>query len=121
MSDRFGAVTADRINMTNGQTVTIGGIDYRFFNSIGDSPALLDSFNRLCGDTFHLSFESVGGDYEPHVLVRDGRLWLGFTPEQRQGREPVLHNEGDTTLFIHKDTQCFPEEDLFMFPVLSHA
>lgn len=62
--------------------VNINGVTYQFSNRIGRDSMLLKSFNRLSLDTFRISFETVGGDYEPHVLIRDGRVCANVSVNQ---------------------------------------
>ncbi|BBF45243.1 acetyltransferase, GNAT family, potentially associated with YqeK [Lachnospiraceae bacterium KM106-2] len=54
--------------------VEINGITYEFCDNIGQNTKRLKSFNELAKSTFGISFSSVGGDYEPHVLMQDDKV-----------------------------------------------
>ena len=62
--------------------VEICGVKYTFSNQIGREKDLLNSFNKLSKNTFGLEFESVGGDYEPHVLALAGRVCANVSVNQ---------------------------------------
>lgn len=63
--------------------VIINGQSYKFYNRIGDSKELLASFNSLASRTFGgLTFDCVGGYYEPHVLVREGQVCANISVNQ---------------------------------------
>lgn len=62
--------------------VTIRGKEFTFSNRIGDNQARLDSFNDLFKKTFGLSFDSVGGDYEPHVLLDGDQVCANVSVNQ---------------------------------------
>lgn len=67
----------------DGREVIIGGDTYCFYNRIGESVELLASFNRLASHTFGgLTFDSAGGYYEPHVLVKDGEVCANISVNQ---------------------------------------
>lgn len=66
-----------------GREVSIGGETYLFYNRIGESEELLASFNKLASHTFAgLTFDSAGGYYEPHVLVREGEVCANVSVNQ---------------------------------------
>lgn len=76
----------------DGREVIIGGDTYRFYNRIGESDELLASFNKLASHTFAgLTFDSAGGYYEPHVLVREGEVCANVSvnqiPYEYEGRQ----------------------------------
>ncbi|MBC8537189.1 GNAT family N-acetyltransferase [Feifania hominis] len=54
----------------SGESVCIGGRTYRFCSRIAGEPKLLESFHELTQRTFQIHIDSVGGDYEPHVLAQ---------------------------------------------------
>lgn len=73
----------------DGREVNIGGETYLFYNDIAKKKELLDGFNQLAETTFGLSFERVGGYYEPHILVKDGAVCANVSVNQI----PFCHNE----------------------------
>ncbi|MSR90411.1 GNAT family N-acetyltransferase [Inconstantimicrobium porci] len=58
----------------NNTEVIIGGEKYIFSNNIGDNKNLFDSFNKLANKSFGISFNRVGGEYEPHVLYMNDEI-----------------------------------------------
>lgn len=62
--------------------VKINGARYTFSNQIGENIPLFSSFNKLSKNSFGISFESVGGQYEPHVLALDGKVCANVSVNQ---------------------------------------
>ena len=62
--------------------VQINGIKYVFSNQIGTEKVVFESFNQLAKDTFGISFDYVGGEYEPHVLLKDGKVCANVSVNQ---------------------------------------
>lgn len=62
--------------------VEIQGEQYEFCNRIGESKELLHSFNELASKTFAISFEQVGGEYEPHTLIQNGQVCANISVNQ---------------------------------------
>jgi len=87
------------------KNVLIGQVEYQFCNHINDDASLLASFNALAEESFGISFASVGGDYEPHVLVCDGRVIANVSVNQipflRDGLRILLIQIG--TVMTHPD------------------
>ncbi|MDQ7094657.1 GNAT family N-acetyltransferase [Desulfosporosinus sp. PR] len=68
--------------LKNDVDVEIKGVNYRFSNQIGKDSNLFTSFNQLSQSTFGISFENVGGQYEPHVLALEGRVCANVAVNQ---------------------------------------
>lgn len=68
--------------MLKEQLITIAGEEYLFTNRIGENQELLSSFNELAKHSFGISFHEVGGDYEPHVLVRNHKVCANISVNQ---------------------------------------
>ncbi len=87
------------------KTIKINGATYQFCDHINDDPALLAGFNALAEQSFGISFASVGGDYEPHVLVREGQVVANVSVNQipfvRNGQKLLLIQLG--TVMTHPD------------------
>ena len=87
------------------KTIEINQIEYQFCDHINDDPALLAGFNALATESFGISFASVGGDYEPHVLICDGRVVANVSVNQipfiRDGQRILLIQLG--TVMTHPD------------------
>lgn len=64
------------------QKVMVNGTEFTFSNRIGTNQVRVDSFNELFSKTFGLSFESVGGDYEPHVLLQGDKVCANVSVNQ---------------------------------------
>lgn len=62
--------------------VQIHGQEYIFSNRINEKKEWLNSFNELAMKTFGLSFSTVGGDYEPYVLIKDGKVCSNVSVNQ---------------------------------------
>jgi predicted N-acetyltransferase YhbS len=62
--------------------VEINGARYTFSNQIGEDKNLLASFNKLSKSSFGISFDSVGGQYEPHVLALNGKVCSNVSVNQ---------------------------------------
>ncbi|MCB8817075.1 GNAT family N-acetyltransferase [Desulfosporosinus shakirovi] len=85
--------------LRSGFTVEISGNGYVFSNQIGMDRNLFESFNKLSKGTFGLSFERVGGEYEPHVLAQDGKVCANVSVNQI----PFYHR-GHRKLYIQLGT-----------------
>lgn len=87
------------------ETIRIQKCDYLFCNRINDEPAILASFNALATQSFGISFASVGGDYEPHVLLCGGQVVANVSVNQipflRDGQRLLLIQLG--TVMTHPD------------------
>lgn len=68
--------------MLKEQLVTIAGEEYLFTNRVGENRELLASFNELAKHSFGISFHDVGGDFEPHALVRDHKVCANIAVNQ---------------------------------------
>lgn len=64
------------------QKIIIAGEEYIANNRIGEYPDLLGSFNQLAKRNFGISFQAVGGDYEPHVLIQGGTVCANVSVNQ---------------------------------------
>lgn len=64
------------------QKVIIAGEEYIASNHIGEDPDLLASFNQLAKRNFGISFQEVGGDYEPHVLIHESTVCANVSVNQ---------------------------------------
>jgi len=62
--------------------VEINGAGYTFSNQIGKDINLFNSFNKLSKSSFGISFDSVGGQYEPHVLTLNGKVCANVSVNQ---------------------------------------
>ena len=64
------------------QKVVMAGEEYIASNRIGEHEKLLSSFNQLAKSTFGISFQEVGGDYEPHVLIQGDTVCANVSVNQ---------------------------------------
>ena len=83
----------------NGATIEINGEQYTFYNNIYEHKDIFKSFNHMANTTFGISFEQVGGDYEPHVLTIDSKVCANVSVNQI----PFLY-EGKERLYIQLGT-----------------
>ena len=60
----------------------INGVRYGFSNQIGKDINLLNSFNELSESSFGISFDHVGGQYEPNVLTLNGKVCANVSVNQ---------------------------------------
>ena len=65
-----------------GEKVEINGKEYVFCNRINEEKEIFKSFNELGKSSFGLSFDSVGGKYEPHVLVDGNTVCANISVNQ---------------------------------------
>lgn len=79
--------------------VQINGMKYFFSNQTGKGKVLFESFNQLAKDTFGISFNSVGGDYEPYVLVKGGKVCSNVSVNQMH-----FYYRGEKKYFIQLGT-----------------
>lgn len=68
--------------MKNAEKVILHGEEYLFMNRIGENQELLASFNALASKNFGISFSSVGGEYEPHVLIQGNKVCSNISVNQ---------------------------------------
>lgn len=66
----------------NNLDLQINGVKYTFSSQIGANRMLFDSFNQLAKETFGISFDHFGGDYQPHVLAIDGKVCANISVNQ---------------------------------------
>ena len=66
----------------NGATIEINGEQFTFYNNIYEHKDIFTSFNHQANTTFGISFEQVGGDYEPHVLTIGSKVCANVSVNQ---------------------------------------
>lgn len=64
------------------QKLVIDGEEYVASNRIGEHEKLLASFNQLAKSTYGISFQEVGGDYEPHALIQGDKVCANVSVNQ---------------------------------------
>jgi hypothetical protein len=91
-----------RLNMRNlnkSIEVEIKGVRYIFSNQIEKDQRLFDSFNKLSKSSFGISFDSIGGQYEPHVLALNGKVCSNVSVNQ-----VPFNYRGERKLYIQLGT-----------------
>lgn len=83
----------------NGAIVKVNGEEYTFYNRINEHKDIFESFNQLANATFGLSFDQVGGDYEPNVLTMGQKVCANVSVNQI----PFIY-EGRERLYIQLGT-----------------
>lgn len=68
--------------LEKGFNIEINGVRYTYSNQIGNDITLFHSFNELSKSSFGISFDSVGGQYEPHVLTLNGVVCANVSVNQ---------------------------------------
>lgn len=89
----------------NNQEVIIKGEKYTFSNDIGKNKTLFDSFNALAHKTFWISFNRVGGEYEPYVLYRGDEVCANVSVNQIN-----FYHNGQKKLYIQLGTVMTDEK-----------
>ncbi len=66
----------------NNKKVIVGGKEYTFTNRIGESKELTENINKLFKKTFWITFESFGGEHEPHALLDGDKVVASVSVNQ---------------------------------------
>lgn len=86
-------------NLSKSFEVEINGTRYIFSNQIEKDTNLLDSFNKLSKSSFGITFDSVGGQYEPQILALNGMVCSNVSVNQIP-----FNYRGESKLYIQLGT-----------------
>lgn len=89
----------------NNTQVMIGGEKYIFSNNIGNDKKLFDSFNKLANKSFGISFNRVGGEYEPHVLYVNDEICANVSVNKI-----TFYHNGEKRFYIQLGTVMTDEK-----------